>query len=236
MGRHNANNTTPRGVQAGRDDTQNDIFARENTRDLGSRRSRGGRLHDTDRRRAPLLHELRDLLDGRLRADGRGLGARVHDRGKVGQRGLFPESLDVGQHGGGLGVRAQTVAELRLDSSEGTVELLRGGGATLDLVKGLVEDLGDIEQTDNVALFVTDGLGHAVLQVLHNGDELRTTHQMPEMPLNHQLKRLCRTGRVASDHGIAGHDRADLGHMRVQTFRSDLAPSVSTIRRRIYEV
>lgn len=234
---HDPNHTTPRRVQARRNHTQDDILAREDTRNLlRTDLSRSSRLHDADGGRAALLHELGDLLDGGLRAYRRGLGTRVHEGGQIGQRRLFPKGLDVGKHGSRLRVGAQTRAELGLDSSEGTVELLRGGGATLDLVKGLVEDLGDIEQTDDVALFVTDGLGHAVLQVLHNGDELKYTHQMSEMPLNHQLKRLCRTGRVASDHGIAGHDRADLGHMRVQTFRSDLAPSVSTIQRQIYEV
>jgi hypothetical protein len=36
--------------------------------------------------------------------------------------------------------------------------LLRRGGASLDFAQGFVEDLGDIEQTDDVAIFVADRL------------------------------------------------------------------------------
>ena len=163
---HHPHNTTPRRVQASRDDTEHDILAREDTRDLrsGGMAGRGG-LHDAHGRRPALFHELRDLLHGRLRADCRGLGARVHDGREVRERGLLAEGLDVREHGRRLGVGAQARPKLRLDPSKSTVELLGGRGAALDLVKGFVEDSSDIEQSDNVSLFVADGLDKGPCQL-----------------------------------------------------------------------
>lgn len=45
-----------------------------------------------------------------------------------------------------------------MHACEGGVEFLRGGGAAFDLVEGIVEDFGDIEETDDVAFFVADRL------------------------------------------------------------------------------
>jgi len=45
-----------------------------------------------------------------------------------------------------------------LHASHGGEELLGRGGASLDFAQGFVEDLGDIKQTDDVAIFVADRL------------------------------------------------------------------------------
>lgn len=55
-------------------------------------------------------------------------------------------------------VTPPTRAKFVLDASEGRRELGRGGRATLDLGESLVEDLGDVEETDDVALLVADRL------------------------------------------------------------------------------
>lgn len=48
--------------------------------------------------------------------------------------------------------------EFGLDTGKCRVEFFRSRGATLNLVESFMEDLGDIEQTDNVSFFVTYGL------------------------------------------------------------------------------
>jgi hypothetical protein len=63
-----------------------------------------------------------------------------------------------------LGVRGHIGAEFGLDACEGAVKLFRGGGAALNFAEGLVENFGDIEQTDNIALFITDGLIYCALE------------------------------------------------------------------------
>lgn len=160
---HNADDATPGRIETSRNHTQNDILAREDTRNLwrlGNDGMRGMRrsLHDTHRRRAPLLHQLRDLFHRRLRADGGGLRARIHDGGQVRQGRLLTEGFDVGKHRRRLRVRAQPRAKLGLHARERGVQLLRRGGAALDFVESFMEDLRDVKQTDNVALFIADRL------------------------------------------------------------------------------
>lgn len=48
---------------------------------------------------------------------------------------------------------------------------------------------------------------------------------MSEVPLDHELQRLCGTRRVAGDHRVSRHDRADLGNVRIQALRGDLGTS-----------
>ncbi len=222
VGGHDPNHTTPVRIQTRRNDTQNDILAGEDTRNLWvTTLSRDCRLHDADRGRTVFLHELSDLLNSGLRPHGRGLSVQVHNGRQVGQGRLLPEGLDVGEHGRRLRVGAETIAELRLDSGEGAVELLRGGGAAFDLVKSFVEDLGDIEQADDIAFLVADGLRRAIVNTCALEPRMYA-HKMPEVPRHHQLKRLGSTRGVASDHRVAGHDCADLGDMGIQSFSSNL--------------
>jgi hypothetical protein len=69
----------------------------------------------------------------------------VHDRGQVGLSHLFLERIDVCEHGGGLGVGRKSWTELGLDTGQCGGELGSGGGSSLDLGKGFVENFGDIE-------------------------------------------------------------------------------------------
>jgi hypothetical protein len=45
-----------------------------------------------------------------------------------------------------------------LHAGHGGEELLGRGGASLNFAQGFVEDLGDIKQTDDVAIFIADRL------------------------------------------------------------------------------
>lgn len=53
------------------------------------------------------------------------------------------------------------------------------------------------------------------------------THQMSEMSGDHELQCFCSTGGISCNHRATGHNRADLGGMRVEPIRSDLATPVS---------
>lgn len=158
MRRHDPHNTTPARIQPRRNDPQNHILTRENPSHprhiINPRRP----LHNTHRRRPPLLHQLRHLLDRRLGPNRSRLRAGIHDGGEIRQGSLLTERVDIGEHGCGLGVGGYTASELGLDACEGGIEFLGGGGAAFDLVEGFVEDFGDIEETDDVAFFVADGL------------------------------------------------------------------------------
>ena len=53
------------------------------------------------------------------------------------------------------------------------------------------------------------------------------TYEMPEVPGDHELQRLCRTGGIARNHRVARHNLADGSRMRVQTLRRDLSQAVA---------
>lgn len=114
-----------------------------------------------------------------------------------------------------------------MDAFEGAVELLGGGGTALDLVEGFVEDLCDVEEADNIAFFVTNGLGGRWKNIVHEYTEPRQrdglwTHEMPETPLDHQSQSFCSTGDVPSDHRVRCHDLTDVGRSRVESSSGDL--------------
>ena len=162
VGRHNTNDAAPAGVQTSSNDAQHDVLAREDTSDArkvdSTAWSGSGCFHDADSRRTLLFHELGDFLDGGLGSYGGRLGAGVHHGREVGKGSLLAECFDIRKHRCRLRVRGNAAAKLGLNTGQRVVELLRRGRAALDLVESLVKDLGDVEQTDNIAFFVTHGL------------------------------------------------------------------------------
>lgn len=159
MRSHNADDAASSGIQSSRNDTENNIFASEDTSNsrMSTWCSSSGVLHNTDGSRSPLLHQPRSLPDGSLGPDSCRLCAGIHNSGKVGERCLLAEFLDPGKHGGCLRVGVHT-SEFGLDTSHGAEELLRRRGASLDLAESFMEDLGNIEETDNVSVFIANGL------------------------------------------------------------------------------
>lgn len=162
MRRHHTDDAAPARIQTSRNNTQDNVLAREDSSNSGvSGRGSWGLtdgFHDTDSGGTSLLHQLGDLPHRRLRSDGSRLGPRVHDGRQIRQCGLLTERLDVRQHRSCLGVGRRPDAQFGLDARESRIELLRCGGASLDLVKSFMEDLGDIKQPDDIAFFVADGL------------------------------------------------------------------------------
>jgi hypothetical protein len=59
-------------------------------------------------------------------------------------------------------------SELFLSAFESGVKFLRGSVSLLELFEGLVENLGDIEETDDISVFVADGLQSKALQLVSN--------------------------------------------------------------------
>lgn len=56
----------------------------------------------------------------------------------------------------------------------------------------------------------------------------RWTYQMPEVTCDHELQRLGRARRIASDHGIPGHDLANGRDMRINSLRRNLHQHIIT--------
>jgi len=158
---HDTNDTASSSIKASRNDTENNIFAGENASNLRLRaRScarRVGALHDADSGGPALLHQPGRLSDGGLGAHCGRLGTGIHDGGEVGKSSLLSQLLGPCKHGSCLGVRTHT-SQFGLDTSHRTEELLRCKGATLHLAERLMEDLGDIEETDDVTILIADGL------------------------------------------------------------------------------
>ena len=50
-----------------------------------------------------------------------------------------------------------------------SVKFLRGGGATFDLIESFMEDFRDIEETDDVAFLVANGLRIACVNIRAQG-------------------------------------------------------------------
>ena len=69
-------------------------------------------------------------------------------------------------------VATQATSQFGLDTSKRIIELFGGRGTTLDLVQSLVEHLGDVKQTDDVALFVANGLKARPCQLVYRTAEL----------------------------------------------------------------
>lgn len=148
--RHDPHNATRLRVQPRRNHPQHNILARKDPRNLLPIV-----LHHAHGRRPPLAHELRRLAHSRLNTDRRGRRASIEDAPEVGEAHLVSEGLDVGHEGVR---RGRVAAELLLGALEGGVELLGGTVGLLELLEGLVEDFGDVEEADDVAVFVADGL------------------------------------------------------------------------------
>lgn len=62
------------------------------------------------------------------------------------------------KHGSCLRIGRHAWPEFTLDTGQSTVELLGSRRTPFDLFEGFVENLVDIEQTNNVALFIADWL------------------------------------------------------------------------------
>lgn len=159
MRSHNPNDAANTSIQTSSNYPEDYILAREYTSDLEVYAVGAGRIfHDANGCHSALFHQLCNFANGCFRGDCSWLRARVHDCGQVGQRSLFTEGIDVCEHSGCLRIRRHAGAELRLHAGKSIVELLRCGGAAFDLVEGLVEYSGNIEQTDDVSFLVANGL------------------------------------------------------------------------------
>lgn len=152
---HHADNTARIRMETGSNYAQDDILAGEDPDDLCMTASLTG-LHYTDSRSAILLHELGGLADLGVRPDHGGMGAGVHNRSEIGKSGLLAQRFDIGHHSQCLGVH--TIAKLGLHALESGMKLGRGGGSTLELLESFMEYLGNVEQTNDIAIFVAHGL------------------------------------------------------------------------------
>ena len=85
-----------------------------------------------------------------------------------------------------------------------------------------MEDLGDIEQTDDVAIFVADRLITAIQLEVH-WRKGGSAYEMPEMLGDHEFEGLGRAGGITGDHWVTRHDLADRRRMRIEPFSSDLS-------------
>lgn len=158
---HDPDNAAASGVQAGSNDSQDNVLAGEDTSNL--RWATGGpgsgvrtTLDNADGSGAVFLHQLGGIANTGTRANSRRLRSVIHNARQVGQGGLLSQGFDVGQHRRRL--RIGTSTQFILDTLEGTIEVLRSRGATLYLVECFVEHLGDVEQADDIALLIADRL------------------------------------------------------------------------------
>jgi hypothetical protein len=146
---HDTNDAASLSVETGGDDTKNDVLRGEDSSDTLT-----VVLHHAHRGRPLLPHETSSVPHARLDTD-RGSGrASVEDGSEVGEGHLVAKGLDVGEER--VGVVGAT--KLLLGAFEGGVELLGGSVRLFELLERLVEDFGDVEETDDVAFFVADGL------------------------------------------------------------------------------
>jgi len=125
----------------------------------------------------------------------------VHDSSQVWLGHSVLERIDIGQHGGGLGVPCESWAELGLDTGKGGGKLGSGGRSSFDLGEGFMEDLCDIKQTDNVSVVIAYGLESALDDL-----EMAMTYQVSEVSADHELKSFSGAGRIPCDHRVLGHD------------------------------
>lgn len=214
MRRHDPHNAARFGVQSSSDNPQHDVLACKDARNLPAII-----LHDADGGCAPLSHQFRRLADGRLDADRSCRRARIKDRSEIGETHLVAQSLDIGHER--VGRSGIDTAELFLGAFESGVELLRRAVGFLELLERFVEYFRDVEETDDVAVFVANGLQQNVsaLQLSKAGD---ATHQMAETACDHRLQSVGRRGRVASDHRIGRHDGRHGGIARIESISDDL--------------
>lgn len=150
MRSHNSYDTTSLRVETSGDNPQNDILTSEDTSDLLSII-----LHNANCCSPLLPHQLGSLANGRLEPDSSSSGSCIENRTEVRERHLVAKSLNVSEEwvGGTF-----SSSKLFLSTFESSVELLRGSVSLLELFERLVENFGDIEKTNNVSVFVTDGL------------------------------------------------------------------------------
>lgn len=90
-----------------------------------------------------------------------------------------------------------------------------------------MEDFGDIEETDDIAIFVTNRLKDPDFSFCNTSRYKRRTYKMSEMLLHHELKGLRGACRVPSDHWVLGHDLTDKSSSRIKSFGCDLSQRVS---------
>ena len=125
---HHADNATYARIQTRSDDAQDNVLAREDTSDLRMRFTKTWHvLHNTNSGDTTLLHQLRYLTDSRFGCDNGGLRPRIHDSGKIRQRGLLTESVNIGKHSSSLRVRSHSWTKLGLHTGKSVVEFLGGG-------------------------------------------------------------------------------------------------------------
>lgn len=134
---HDPNDTASLGIESSRDNPQNDILARKDSRNLFTIV-----LHDADGSRPLLPHQFRSLSNGCLETDRSCRSTSIEDRTEVGERHLVSKGLDVSEERvrGSFGA-----SELLLGTFEGSVEFLRGTIRLFELLERLVEDFRDIE-------------------------------------------------------------------------------------------
>ena len=125
----------------------------------------------------------------------------IHDGSQVWLGHSVLERIDIGQHGGGLGVPCESWAELGLDTGKGSGKLGSGGRSSFDLGEGFMEDLCDIKQTDNVSVVVAYGLELALDYL-----EVAMTYQVSEVSADHKLESFSGAGGIPRDHRVLGHD------------------------------
>lgn len=177
MRRHDADDAAGGGVQTRRDHTQDDIFAGEDARD-------GAVVLDQEGGGVVLLHEVRRLLDRGPDTDRHG-GLAAEDGLEGGARHLHAQGLDVLDDLLGL-----AGAQLGLDALEGVVELAGGRVGPLELLHGVVEALGDVEDARDVLVLVHDG-------------------QVAEAFADHEVEGVGGAGVGAGAQGVLGHDLGD---------------------------
>jgi hypothetical protein len=156
---HYTDNATYARIQTRSDDPQDNVFAREDTGDLGVGMIDTWRMfHDTNSSDTTLLHQSGHLTDSRFWGDSCRLRPRVHDSREIWQCGFLAESVDISKHSSGLWVRSHSWAKLGLHARKSSVEFLGCRRGTFDLVQCFMKDLGDVKQSNDIAFLITNRL------------------------------------------------------------------------------
>jgi len=80
------------------------------------------------------------------------------------------QCVDISHHGRCLRVAGEIRTEFGLNTRKGGGKLISRAGSSFDLGEGLVKDLGDVEETDDIAIVIANGLSSAQSELVHSQD------------------------------------------------------------------
>ena len=90
-----------------------------------------------------------------------------------------------------------------------------------------MEDFGDVEQADDVAVLIANRLCN---QLDQSETREKKAYQVPEMFFYHKLQSLSCTCSIPRHHWITSHHLTDCGCVGVNTLSSDLSGHVRLLK------